>query len=95
MVGVTFLQKVYRCLLADPYMVSEWVKTLGAVVSVKVTLRGLVIIVCVSRWSEGAGVRQRWDLFCAKEKSAVAKSDYWGNGKCENGSTEGEDYRCL
>ena len=37
------------CLLADPFVVTEWVKTeLGAVKSVRVTSSGLVIIVCVS-----------------------------------------------
>ena len=49
MVGVTFLEKVDPCLLADPFVVSGWVKTkLRDVESVKVTKTGLVIIVCVS-----------------------------------------------
>ena len=37
------------CFLADPFVISGWVKTeLGAVESGKVTRSGLVIIVCVS-----------------------------------------------
>ena len=48
-VGVTFLEKVDPCLLADPFVVSGWVrKELGAVESVKVTHGGFVIFVCVS-----------------------------------------------
>jgi hypothetical protein len=51
-VGVRFLEKVDPCLLADPFVVSGWVKTeLGAV---RVIRSGLVIIVCFC-WSEGAG----------------------------------------
>ena len=48
-VGVTFLEKVDPCLLADPFVISGWVgKELGTVESVKVTCTGLVIFVCVS-----------------------------------------------
>ena len=45
------------CLLADPFVVSGWVKTeVGAVESVKVTRSGLVIIAWVSFFlSEEAG----------------------------------------
>ena len=43
------MEKVDSCLLADPFVVSLWVeKELGNVESVRVTRRGLVIIVCVS-----------------------------------------------
>ena len=49
-VGVKFWEKVDPCLL-----VSGWVKTeLGAVESVRVTRKGIVIIVCFC-WSEGEG----------------------------------------
>ena len=44
-VGVKFLRKVDPCLLADPFVVSGWVKTeLGAVESVRVSRSGRVII---------------------------------------------------
>jgi hypothetical protein len=47
MLGVTFLEKVDPCLLADPFVVSVWVKTkLGAVESVKIP--EVVLCVCVS-----------------------------------------------
>lgn len=48
-VGVRFLEKVYPCLLANPYVVSGWVeKKLGTVNSVKVSRSGLGLIFCVS-----------------------------------------------
>ena len=48
-VGLTFLEKVDACLLADSFMVSGWMtKELGATESVTVTCSGLVIFVCVS-----------------------------------------------
>lgn len=43
------MEKVYPCLLADPFLVSGWVgKELGAVESVKVSCSGFMIFVCVS-----------------------------------------------
>ena len=48
-VGVKFMEKVDSCLLADPFVVSQWVKkVLGHVESVRLTRSGLVLIVYVS-----------------------------------------------
>ena len=64
MVGVTFREKVESCILADPYVVSGWVKMeLGAVESVYVLRSGLVIIVCVSarKRASGRSTPHKWD----------------------------------
>ena len=60
-VGLKFKEKVDSCLLADPFVVSRWVKKeLGNMESVRVTRSGLVIIVCVSvgQKEKALGVKQ-------------------------------------
>jgi hypothetical protein len=100
-IGGTFLGKVDPCLLADPFVVSGWVKKeLGAPPSVKVTQSVLVIIIGVSLGQREQvlctkQIGTRCDLSCPQEKGSIEKRDYWASGNCESGPTEGKDDLCL
>ena len=76
------------CLLADPFVVSGWVKSeLGAVESVRVTKSGLVIIVfLLVRGNSSLRVKRMGarNCFARSEKAAIERNDYWGSGKCES-----------
>ena len=69
------------CLLADPFVVSGWVKAeLGAVESVRVTRSGLVIIVCDSAGQSEKALHDKRmgarnvNCFCSQEKSTIEGS---------------------